>query len=300
MMKLKPYGNTKSSLLKELNYKLKTINYISIDFLKTLFIEYLPQLNSLLGIEKFSHFVNFLQEAEVLEIYKIKNRNIYVPVNTNSIYKKVLYFHKNSFLSHFTALYFHQLTLESPKKIYVSFEEPPRKRKAKQAVTLSQKAIDEAFSKPIKQSKNIMEIDGHKVQFILRRHSNLIGIIKREISKELVSLANLERTLIEAVVRPEYCGGINEVVNVFKLIYNRRLSAQKFLQIYNALGFIYPYHQAIGFLLEKTNNVNIKLIQELYNMPKPFKFYLVHNIPKEELNFDPKWKIYYPRFLELV
>ena len=72
------------------------------------------------------------------------------------------------------------------------------------------------------------------------------------------------------------------------------------MRIYRAHKLIYPYHQSIGFLLEKTGNINKKLISELYAIPKSFDFYLVHNVKKEDLNYDPKWRLYYPKSLGLI
>lgn len=285
--------NLPQSILRDLS----TEQYISQKILKEVFNKYYPVLNEKLDISKFSQFKKYLVDAKIVEIQEIGHRNVYIP-QVENIFKKVLYFRKNSFLSHFTALYLHQLTLENPRKIYVSYEEPVRKKKPN--TTLTQEAIDRAFTKPIKPSKNVIQIDGYEVQFILRKHTGLTGVIKREVDGYMIPYSSLERVLIEAIIRPEYCGGILEVINVYRRIKEVRLSTQKFMKIYRALDLIYPYHQSIGFLLEKTGNRNEKLINELYAMPKTFDFYLVHDVKKEDLNYDPKWRLYYPKSLGLT
>lgn len=276
---------------------LSTEQYISQKVLKEIFNKYYSALNEEIGISKFSQFKKYLEDAKIVEVHRVGHRNVYIP-QVNSIFKKVLYFHKNSFLSHFTALYLHQVTLENPRKIYVSYEEPIRRKKT--YAILTQEAIDRAFAKPIKPSKNVIQIDGYEVQFILRKHTGLTGVIKREVDGYIISYSSLERVLIEAIIRPEYCGGILEVINVYRRIKDVRLSTQKFMRIYRALKLIYPYHQSIGFLLEKTGNRNEKLINELYAMPKTFDFYLVHDVRKEDLSYDPKWRLYYPKSLGLT
>ena len=290
-------------ILGEIEAKLEAEDYISSRLLREIFTEYLPDLRETYGIEKYRQFLRLLLDTNILERYRFNKYYVYVPEHVSFIYKMVLYFNKNSFLSHFTALYLHQLTIQSPKKIYVSYEILPHLNVTPQEVLtdelLTQDSIDMAFSKPVREPKNFLELNGYKVHFIARRKTSRKGVIRREIQGEIVSLTNLERTLIEAVIRPEYCGGINEVVQAFKIARERPLSTQRFMDVYNSLGLIYPYYQAIGFLLEKTGNTNSKLINTLYKMPRYFDFYLVHGIPKGDLLFDRKWKIYYPKFLEL-
>ncbi len=303
-MKSKIYREKNSKrILEEIETVLRTKDYISSDLLKDVFVEYLPSLRKAYGIEKYRQFLRLLLAADILERYRVGRRYVYVPKRVSLIYKTALYFNKNSFLSHFTALYLHQLTIQSPKKIYVSYEVLPHSYTSPEEVLrdelLTQDSIDRAFSKPVKEPKNFLELDNYKVHFIARRKTFRKGIIRREIQGEFISLTILERTLIEAVIRPEYCGGIDEVVQAFKMAREYPLSTQRFMDIYNALGLVYPYYQAIGFLLEKTHNINDKLINTLYKIPRYFNFYLVHGIPKKDLLFDRKWKIYYPKFLEL-
>ncbi len=304
-MKGKIYKDKKrEQILEEIEARFITEDYISSRLIRSIFAEYSPHLKKIYGIEKHSQFLRLLLDTNILERYHTGNRYVYVPKQVSSIYKILLYFNKNSFLSHFTALYFHQLTIESPKTIYVSYEVLPHLYITPEEVLndnlLTQDSIDRAFSKPVKSPKNFLSIGDYKVYFIARRKTFRKGIIKREIQGAFVSLTNLERTLIEAIIRPEYCGGIDAVVQAFKIAKEYPISSQRFKDVYNALGLVYPYYQAIGFLLERTGNVNYRLIDMLYKMPKYFKFYLAHGIPKEDLLFDRKWKIYYPKFLELI
>ena len=63
-------------------------------------------------------------------------------------------------------------------------------------------------------------------------------------------MTNVERTLIDATVKPMYAGGVFEVAKAFALA-NDRLSVNKLMPMLRKLDFSYPYHQAIGYYLER-------------------------------------------------
>ena len=58
------------------------------------------------------------------------------------------------------------------------------------------------------------------------------------------------------------------------------------------MRFTYPYHQAIGFYLEKAGYQEKDIIP-FYKMEQNFKFYLTYNMPFKE--FSPHWNLYYPK-----
>jgi hypothetical protein len=70
-----------------------------------------------------------------------------------------------------------------------------------------------------------------------------------------------------------------------------RLSINKLLATVKRLDFIYPYHQAIGFYLEKVGYTKSQL--------EPFKklgidmdFYLAHDMKSRD--FATEWRVYHP------
>ena len=61
------------------------------------------------------------------------------------------------------------------------------------------------------------------------------------------------------------------------------------------LNYIYPYHQAIGFYLEKAGYKK-SLINLLQDFEIKYDFYLTYQIKdKESLKYSPKWRLYFPK-----
>ena len=60
------------------------------------------------------------------------------------------------------------------------------------------------------------------------------------------------------------------------------------------MDFIYPYHQAIGFYMEKAGYEESDFAP-LAEMEQKFRFYLSYNIRFKELS--DRWNLYYPKGL---
>lgn len=65
-----------------------------------------------------------------------------------------------------------------------------------------------------------------------------------------VDVTDLERTLIDVVVRPAYAGGINQVAQAYKQAAHR-VDVDHMIKLLKNMQYVYPYHQSIGFLLER-------------------------------------------------
>ncbi|MFC4275817.1 hypothetical protein [Achromobacter aloeverae] len=63
-------------------------------------------------------------------------------------------------------------------------------------------------------------------------------------------MTNLERTLIDITVHPAYAGGVFEVLNAFQLA-KEQVSVDALAAMMKVIGHTYPYHQAIGFYVER-------------------------------------------------
>ena len=60
------------------------------------------------------------------------------------------------------------------------------------------------------------------------------------------------------------------------------------------LAFIYPYHQAIGFYLERAGYRSgaLDLVRKI---PKEFDFYLEHGL--KEKDYVKEWRLFVPKWL---
>ncbi|RDC58682.1 type IV toxin-antitoxin system AbiEi family antitoxin domain-containing protein [Adhaeribacter pallidiroseus] len=189
-----------------------------------------------------------------------------------------------SYLSHYTAVFLNDLTNQVPKTIYVTFEQS---KKAAGNSQLKQEAIDAAFSKP--QRRALTEAKYGDFSFLILNGMNTgrTGIH----TIENVPVTNLERTLIDITVRPSYAGGVYSVLEAYQNALPR-ISLNKLVATLDNLNFIYPYHQAVGFYLERAGYSGKKL-ENLRSRKKEFKFYLTYEI--QEKDFSEDWQLYFPK-----
>jgi hypothetical protein len=196
------------------------------------------------------------------------------------------------YLSHYTAMSLHQLTEQVPKILYLTWEQP---EKARIIRPLEQKKIDWAFSQSPRISENIARYDDYQICILYGMYTGSLGIIKTEGPEgEKIRLTNLERTLIDITVRPFYAGGVFEVLKAFKLAKDQ-VSINKLAVILKKIGYIYPYHQAIGFYLEKSGVYKESTIEIFHKMEMNCDFYLTYQM--KDKAYSKKWRLFYPKGL---
>ncbi|UAY55718.1 type IV toxin-antitoxin system AbiEi family antitoxin domain-containing protein [Arachidicoccus terrestris] len=188
-----------------------------------------------------------------------------------------------SYLSHFTAVFLHGLTTQVPKTVYISFEQSEKVFDR----NLTQTAIDSAFSKPQRRSGVTATYKDYTFLLHNGMYTNRTGVFV----SEGLPITNIERTLIDIAVRPAYAGGVDSVLEVYKKAISR-ISINKLVATLDKLNFIYPYHQAIGFYLERAGLIEKKL-EPLKEKEKNFDFYLTYAMMEKE--YDETWRIYYPK-----
>lgn len=105
---------------------------------------------------------------------------------------------------------------------------------------------------------------------------------------------SLERTLIDCVVRSQYAGGIQAVAGVLPQAIGS-VSAAEIARLLALTKYTYPYHQSLGFLLERAGMPTNEL-EPLRSTPARFKFYLDYGMKQPA--YDAGWKIYYPAGLK--
>jgi predicted transcriptional regulator of viral defense system len=203
-------------------------------------------------------------------------------------FELALSLNKKAYLSHYSAIYLHELTDQVPKTIYVTIEQPPKDLRG----TLKQDAIDRAFSKPQRVSENCTSIDNtQRICLLHGKGTKKTGVVKLESG---LKTTNLERTLIDAAVRPLYCGGVSEVMEAYRRAAGK-VSVNKLAAMLKKINHIYPYHQAIGFYLERSGAYKQSQIDLLKRFDFEFDFYLTYNM--KEKSYSKEWRIYYPEGL---
>jgi hypothetical protein len=190
-----------------------------------------------------------------------------------------------SYISHYPALLLNDLTNQAPKAIYVTHE---LRQKPKRPVTLTQEGIDSAFSKPQRRSGTELIYQDYKITLLEGKFTNRAGVI----TANNIAYTNLERTLIDATVRPNYSGGAFSVLEAYRNAVNKNVSVNKMAVLLNKIDFIYPYHQAVGFYLERAGYKG-NLLDLLRRKPMDFRFYLDYDMVEKE--YSSEWKIYYPK-----
>jgi hypothetical protein len=237
--------------------------------------------------------ISLLLENDVLKTvelisqeYGIKQR---YTLGTPSVLQVATSFYKDSFLSHATALYIHKLS-DSLQTIYVNHEQSKKNTTSR----LNQVAIDRAFSNQQRQSAYLFHQGNQRIVFLNGKNTGQAGVIEAQTNEGAsVRVTDLERTLLDAVVRPRYVGTIREVADAFQRAASR-VSAEHLADIVISAQYVYPYQQSLGFLLERAGVPSAEL-EPLRRLRSTFDFYLDYKI--EDSAYDPSWKIHFPKDL---
>lgn len=207
-----------------------------------------------------------------------------------SPYELALSVRPGMYLSHGTAVFLHGLTDQIPKTIYVNQEQSAKSRSG----TLTQQGIDRAFSRKQRQSNYVLRY--REWQFVVLSGKNTGGLevgTMLDSSQAALTVTNLERTLIDIAVRPEYAGGVYQVLEAYKAS-KTRMSANVLLATLKKLDYLYPYHQAIGFYMQRAGYEAHRLAM-LEKLHRTFDFYISHDIKDTE--YDPRWRLFLPKGL---
>jgi predicted transcriptional regulator of viral defense system len=243
-------------------------------------------------------FINFLVDKIKLQKFEIKFPSTLIPNFHRYSLGEVSPLAIASSLkpeynfSHYTAMSIHHLTEQVPKILYLTWEQPEKARVIK---PLEQKKIDWAFAQRPRISENIAPFDDHKICILYGMYTGSLGVIEGEgLEGEKIRVTNVERTLIDITVRPFYAGGIFEVLKAFKLAKDR-VSINKLAVMLKKIGYVYPYHQAIGFYLEKSGVYKESAINIFRKQDMEYDFYLTYQM-KDKV-YSKEWCLFYPKGL---
>jgi len=198
---------------------------------------------------------------------------------------------RNSFLSHRTALMVHGFEPPTTTKIYVNQEQRPKP--APEGIT--QESINLAFKNQQRQSNYIFKYGSSQFVLISGKDTGRAGVVHTKgPNGETITATDLERTIIDIVVRPAYAGGLKQVVAVYKEV-APRLDVDHMIKLFQKLDYAYPYHQSIGFLLERAGRT-VRECKKFKDFGLKFDFYLDYDLKHPA--YDRSWRLFYPALLD--
>lgn len=244
-----------------------------------------------------TRFINSLIDYELVTEYKIelpnKKTTKYI-YGSSSKYKLALSLNPKSYICQYTALYLHDLILNVPKSIYTNTEQY-KKSISNENIELIQDNIDRAFSRPMRMTNNIAKLNDFNVFLLNGKNVNNIEVINMKINEDVIPITSIERTLIDIVIRPEYAGGVTEILTAYENA-KGKFSTGKLIATLNKMDYLYPYHQSIGFYLEKAGYPE-SILNRFDKLDKRCKFYLTYQM--KDKSFSKRWQVYYPSYLNL-
>lgn len=197
---------------------------------------------------------------------------------------------RTGYLSHGTAVFLLGLTEQLPRTFYINHEQSP---KPSPSGPLSQDAINRAFRAKQRSSRYSFQLEGYRYTILSGKNTGRYGVEEMQgPSGELLRVAGIERTLVDIAVRPAYAGGLYEVLEAFKNARERGVSLSRIVATLQALDYRYPYHQSIGFLMERAG-FEPKQLERLREFGIQYDFYLGYGIDKPD--FDSSWRIFIPQ-----
>ena len=240
-------------------------------------------------------FVRFLLEATAMRRVSI------VPVGENvhrtvtryvwadaSPYAVAATLESRAYLSHGTAVLLHGLTDQLPSVICVSREQSQQYGRES---TLEQEGIDNAFSQPERRSNALFTYDNFQVVLLHGKNTGRLEVGTITHGREQLSVTKLERTLIDITVRPAYAGGVYQVLEAYRRAQSD-MSTSILLATLKKLDYIYPYHQAIGFYMQRAG-YKPEQYERLRSLGLNHDFYLAHGLRERE--FDSAWRLHFPK-----
>jgi hypothetical protein len=206
-----------------------------------------------------------------------------------SAYEIALSMKREAYLCHGTAMFLHGLTEQIPSRIYVNSEQSPKPGSGR----LTQEGINRAFAGKQRESQFIFKFGDSEALLLWGKNTGQLEVIDMEYAGTKLRVTGLERTLIDIAVRPSYAGGVFQVLDAYRVARDR-VSVGTLVATLKKLDYVYPYHQAIGFYMQKAGYTKSQY-NRLRNIGLDYDFYLAYGLKDKE--YDSDWRLFFPKSL---
>lgn len=136
-------------------------------------------------------------------------------------------------ISHFSAMHYHELTDQIPHRVFVT--------------TATGHSVPRSHN--ARKGESGCRVGETVYQFIQVKPERFFGTKDVWIGEARVTVTDMERTLIDGLAMPQYCGGFAEVIHAFEVAHDR-LNLNRLVEY--ALKLDAATAKRLGWVLEKT------------------------------------------------
>lgn len=194
-----------------------------------------------------------------------------------------------AYFTHSTAVFLHGLTDSVPTTFYINKEQSPKRPPTG---GLTQERLDKAFRTKQRRSRYTFRWEKYRFTLLSGKNTRDFGVVEQTgPNGERLRVTHLERTLIDIVARPAYAGGLVEVLEAYNGAVEQGVDVQRLVATLDHLDYVYPYHQVIGYLLERAG-VEASKLEALRARGLHFNMPAAHGIVRPSL--DSSWRVLLP------